>query len=415
MLPPTQTPMKTYLPALLLATCPVLAESPAPYAADVKFLSEHTKIIELTNGKASVAVAPAYQGRVMTSTANGPAGTSFGWLNYKLIKQGVLTTELPSDRLESHIYVFGGEERFWLGPEGGQYGIFFPKGAAFDFTHWKTPPPLDTEPFNTVSTTATQADFEKSFTVTNHSGTRFDVAVKRSIRLLSEADITQLLGVPLPGNVSVVAYQSTNELTNRGSQAWTPENGLLSIWLLGMYQPSPQTVVAIPFVQGDESQLGPVVNDAYFGKVPADRLKVGNGVIFFKGDGAQRGKIGIPPQRSLGVAGSYSGEAKALTLVLYDQPKNETRYVNSAWEKQEKPYSGDAINSYNDGSPEPGKPPLGPFYELETSSPAAALAPGATITHRQTTIHLVADDPNALDPVAKKHLRATIQQIRTAF
>jgi hypothetical protein len=66
-------------------------------------------------------------------------------------------------------------------------------------------------------------------------------------------------------------------------------------------------------------------------------------VIFFKGDGAQRGKIGVPPRRSLGIAGSYSGENKALTLVLYDHPENETRHVNSAWEKQEKPYGGDVI------------------------------------------------------------------------
>lgn len=407
--------MKSCLPLLLLATGPVFAEAPLPYADDVKFLSEHTRIIELTRGRAAVAVAPAYQGRVMTSTANGRTGTSFGWLNYKLIRQGVLTGEQAAGKLESHIHVFGGEERFWLGPEGGQYGIFFPKGAPFDFTNWKTPPALDSEAFNPISVSETQADFEKSFTVSNHTGTRFEVAVKRSIRLLPDAEIAQLLGGPLPADVAVVAYQTSNQLTNRGSQAWTPETGLLSIWLLGMYQPSPRTVVAIPFLQGADADLGPVVNDAYFGKVPADRLKVGKGVIFFKGDGAQRGKIGLPPQRSLGIAGSYSGETNALTLIGYDQPKDETRYVNSAWELQKNPYRGDVINSYNDGSPEPGKPPLGPFYELETSSPAAALAPGATITHRQTTVHLVSTNDEALDAVIKAQLHTTLKEIREAF
>ncbi len=406
--------MKTYLPLLLLAVCPVSAEPPAPYASDLKFLSAHTKIIELSRGRAAVAIAPAFQARVMTSTADGPTGSSYGWLNYKLIKQGILANP-TAEQLESHIYVFGGEERFWLGPEGGQYGIFFPKDAAFDFAHWKTPPALDTEAFETVSATATQAEFGKSFAVANHSGTRFEVAVKRSIRLLSEAEIATLLGVEVPAQVHVVAYETTNTLTNRGSQAWTPETGLLSIWLLGMYQPSPQTVVAIPFVQGDAAKLGPAVNDAYFGKVPANRLKVGDGVIFFKGDGGQRGKIGVPPLRSLGVAGSFSPEQNALTLVCYEPPKDTTRYVNSAWEKQENPYGGDAINSYNDGSPEPGKPPLGPFYEIETSSPAAALAPGASITHRQTTLHLASGDEAALGVIAKKQLRATIKEIRAAF
>ena len=53
---------------------------------------------------------PAYQGRVMTSTAEGDGGMSFGWINNELI---------DSNREEEHFHAFGGEERFWLGPEGG--------------------------------------------------------------------------------------------------------------------------------------------------------------------------------------------------------------------------------------------------------------------------------------------------------
>ena len=30
---------------------------------------------------------------------------------------------------KEHVNVFGGEDRFWLGPEGGQYSIFFVKGT----------------------------------------------------------------------------------------------------------------------------------------------------------------------------------------------------------------------------------------------------------------------------------------------
>ena len=72
------------------------------------------------------------------------------------------------------------------------------------------------------------------------------------------------------------------------------------------------------------------------------------------------------------------------------------------------------INSYNDGSPEPGKPPLGPFYELETSSPAAALKPAESITHRQTTIHL-SGDAEALDAVANKQLHTSLKTLKTVF
>jgi hypothetical protein len=32
--------------------------------------------------------------------------------------------------------------------------------------------------------------------------------------------------------------------------------------------------VVIPYKSGEDQELGPVVNDDYFGKVPPDRLKV---------------------------------------------------------------------------------------------------------------------------------------------
>ena len=100
-----------------------------------------------------------------------------------------------------------------------------------------------------------------------------------------------------------------------------------------------------------------------------------------------RGKIGLPPSRGRGVLGSYSASARLLTLVRYDKPKGATDYVNSMWEAQKEPYGGDVVNSYNDGPTEPGKPSLGGFYEIETSSPAAALAPGAALSHVHQTYH----------------------------
>ena len=84
--------------------------------------------------------------------------------------------------------------------------------------------------------------------------------------------------------------------------------------------------------------------------------------------------------------------------------------MNSMWEMQEEPFNGDVINAYNDGSPAPGEPPLGPFYELETSSPAAALKPGETMTHIQQTLHLKGSE--ALDPIAKRLLGVHLDQIR---
>lgn len=388
-----------------------MENTPSNFGEDVAFLKKHTDAVVLRRGDAAVAVAPAYQGRVMTSTATGDGGNSYGWLNYKLIAKGVVPPEEAKGTLESKIHVFGGEERFWLGPEGGQFGIFFAPGAKFDFADWKTPAAIDTEPFDVVSSDDKQAVFARSFSVTNQSGTKFDVGVERTVRLLDREQTAQVLGVAIPKDLPFVAYETVNTITNRGENAWEADTGLLSVWILGMYKPSPSTVMAIPFLEDGE---GPVVNDAYFGKIAPDRLKVGKGVVFFKGDGASRGKIGIPPSRSTPFAGSYSPDLGALTIVRCEPVVPEGRYVNSMWEKQENPYAGDVTNAYNDGSPAPGEPPLGPFYELETSSPGAELAPGETLTHKQVTVHF-AGQPDPLDPIAEAKLGAGIAEIRDAF
>ena len=403
--------LATFTATTLVASSEPMENTPSNFGEDVAFLKKHTDAIVLRRGDAAVAVAPAYQGRVMTSSATGDGGNSYGWLNYKLIAKGVVPPDEAKGTLESKIHVFGGEERFWLGPEGGQFGIFFAPGAKFDFADWKTPPAIDTEAFDKVSADDTKAVFARNFTVTNQSGTKFDVGVERTVRLLDREQTAQALGVTIPEDLPFVAYETVNTITNRGEKAWDADTGLLSVWILGMYKPSPSTVMAIPFREDGE---GPVVNDAYFGKIAPDRLKVGKGVVFFKGDGASRGKIGIPPLRSTPFAGSYSPDLGALTIVRCEPVAKDGRYVNSMWEKQETPYAGDVINAYNDGSPAPGEPPLGPFYELETSSPGAELAPGASLTHKQVTVHF-AGQPEQLDPIAEAKLGAGIAEIRDAF
>ena len=387
---------------------------PKTFGEDVAFLGAHTEVITLEQGDAKVAVVPAYQGRVMTSTTGGDAGPSFGWLNYKVIKAGLLSPAARKGKLEDHIYVFGGEERFWLGPEGGQYALYFAPGSAFEFAHWHTPAVIDSEPFELAGRTSDSAVFRRSFSLVNYSGTRFDAAVQRTIRLLSPGAARTAFGAQWPDSVKAVAYESDNLLTNRGREPWTKEKGQLSIWLLGMYNPSPTTTVVIPFKAGPEETLGPKVNDAYFGKVPADYLVVKDNVLFFRADGTRRGKIGISPKRSLGLAGSYDAAGGVLTLVTYNVPDAHGGYVNSMWEIQKDPYGGDALNSYNDGSPEPGAAPLGPFYELETSSPAAALKPGESIRHLQRTVHLAGSEAD-LEAVAKSKFGVGLAEIRDAF
>src|SRR5437870_13722942 len=91
------------------------------YGYDRTFLKEHNRdIIELYNNSgARVLLSATDQGRVLTSTAQGDTGRSFGWINYDLI---------ASEKRKKQFNPIGGEERFWMGPEGGQFSLYFKKG-----------------------------------------------------------------------------------------------------------------------------------------------------------------------------------------------------------------------------------------------------------------------------------------------
>jgi len=381
--------------------------SPSTFGDDVKFLKDHKETIILSDksGAAQIAVVPAYQGRVMTSTANGASGLSFGWINRELIGSG---------ETKKHINAVGGEDRIWLGPEGGQFGLFFEKGAPFDLEHWFTPPAIDTEPFEVSRRDQDHVAFLRKFSVTNASGTKFDVEITRDVRLLSPDAVWKQLGIPPVENVKMVAIETVNRLTNTGEQPWKKETGLLSIWILGMFNPSPATTVVIPIHPGPESVLGKAVNSDYFGPVPANRLAARENAIYFKGDGNFRSKIGILPKRATPLFGSYDAGNKVLTLVTYNLSPAEAGYVNSQWKIQDDPFGGDVINSYNDGPPAPGAKPLGPFYEMETSSPAAALAKGKTLEHIHRTIHIQGPEKD-LDLIARATLRVGIGEIVNAL
>jgi len=385
----------------------IQAKDYTTFADDVSFLSEHTDVIELSDptGKGKVAVSAALQGRVMTSVAGGAEGRSYGWINRALFESG--------DTLE-HINAFGGEERFWLGPEGGQYSIFFNQGAEFNLDNWQTPRLIDLEPFEIQEKAASSVVFTKKATLTNYSGFQFELHIERKIEVLAPSEVYGELGTEPVSGIEAVAYQTTNILKNVGAENWEKETGLLSIWLLGMFNPSPTTTIVIPFRSGDDSELGIPVNDSYFGKVPADRLVVKDSVMYFSGDGKYRSKIGLSPQRAKNILGSYDAANRILTIVKYNQPKGVTDYVNSMWEIQEKPFAGDVVNSYNDGPPEPGAKPLGPFYELETSSPALALKSGETGTHIQLTCHFEGGE-KALEELAQQLLGVSISEIATAL
>lgn len=388
---------------ILFSTCRDHTAEKGTFGYDLAFLKQYHPDLVLLKDSASGAqliVLPAYQGRVMTSTVSGEKGLSYGWINYDLIAKGTFS---------EHFTALGGEERFWLGPEGGQFALYFKKGTAFTFNNWYVPKAIDSEPFNLVSSSATEAKFQKTMYLENYTGTGFDIRVNRTISLLDQRSISEILRLQLSSDIHSVGFQSQNSVTNTGSNTWDKQTGLLSIWVLSMLKSNDKTNVIIPYKKGDTSIMGKIVRDDYFGKLGAERLKIEDGYLLFKADAKQRSKIGVSPKRALPIAGSYDAENKVLTIAQFSLPEGITAYVNSTWQIQDDPFVGDAVNAYTDG-PIDGKQ-MGKFYELESSSPALSLASRANAEHIHRTIHL-SGPVEKLNEISLKVFGLTLDQLK---
>lgn len=374
------------------------------YYDDLRLLSGRIKTVEIGDSEgARVLVAPAFQGRVMTSTLGGPDAEGFGWVNRQFISSGA------DDDVFNN---YGGEDRFWLGPEAGQFGLWFKKDDPFDLPHWKTPAGLNRGKFRLTSQSKTAVAMTADFKVQSYSGTTFTCAVRRVVRLLSRGRVAEMLGSPIPAGVKSVAFESANTLVNAGEQAWTPSTGLLSVWVLGQFKPLERGRIIVPFNRGCESELGPKATTGYFGDLPPQRCKIGEDYLLFSCDGEFRSKIGISPSRSKNVLGSYDPDKRSLTIVQFNLPGGASRlpYVNSLWRLQDQPFAGDVVNAYNDGKAQGSQKPPGRFYELETSSPAAELSPGQDVTHVHRTMHFQGA-ADGLSQIALRVLGADLAQI----
>ncbi|MGO9108598.1 MAG: DUF6786 family protein [Thermoguttaceae bacterium] len=384
---------------------------PMSYGKAREYLAKHTQLIELTNDDgARVAICPEWQGRVMTSTCGGKDGLSFGFVNDEFITAG---------KSNPHFNNFGAEERMWLSPEGGQFSLWFEPGKPQNLDNWFTPPAFNEGAWKVISAPGEPLRMATTMRFQNASGAQFHLDVSRGVRLLGNSDLKQILGesvtkkITAPGAKSV-AYETDNRLTNRGADM-TREKGLVSVWILGMMNCGPQTVVIVPYKPGSETELGPVVKSDYFGAVPAERLRTLPEAVLLLADGNYRSKIGISQRRARNVLGSIDFQNNVLTLVHFSMPADPTPelYMNNQWGgPSAEPYKGDVANSYNDGPPAPGKKGLGPFYEVESLSPAKPLKTGESLSHQHRTIHIQAD-PATLADLAKNVLGVELEKVKS--
>ena len=387
------------------------------YREACEFLAKHTNLIELSNDRgARVAICPQWQGRVMTSACGGPDGESFGFIKREFIEAGK-----PDPRFSN----YGGEERMWLSPEGGPFSLWFKPGVEQNLDNWYTAPAINEGEYEVAQQPPSpHAQNPSSYTLArrmqlqNTAGTEFDLSVTREILLWDREELEDCFGPAavelLDGKaVKTVAYETVNTVTNQGPPM-DRKRGLVSIWMLGMLNAGPETVIIVPYKPGDESQLGPVVESDYFGTVPPERLRVTPQAVLFRADSKFRSKIGISQKRARNVIGAVDFLKGSLTLASFTMPADPARhvYMNNAWDpNMSEPFVGDVANAYNDGPPAPGKPGFGAFYEIESLSPAKELATGESLTHRHRTVHVLAD-ANTLSKLARLVLGVDLDAVR---
>ncbi|MCE5268990.1 MAG: hypothetical protein LLG00_14025 [Planctomycetaceae bacterium] len=383
------------------------------YAEVRAFLAKHTRIVELANDAgARVVIAPEMQGRVMTSTCGGSDGHSFGFVNRKYIEAG---------KLDLHMANPGAEDRMWLCPEGGPFSLWFKPGAKQVIKNWFTPPALNVAAWQVVSKPSDpDVRMATHMKLENTSAATFELDARRQVRLLAANDFRELFGEDAAAKMSqdgvkVVGYETANQVTHRGPD-FDKQKGLISIWILGMMNAGPRTMIIVPYKPGPESELGPVVKSDYFGVVPAERLRMTSEAVLFRADAKYRSKIGVSQRRVRNVVGSIDFDAGVLTLVHFSMPLDPTKhiYLNNMWGlPQADPYHGDVVNAYNDGPNDLGAQ-MGSFYEIESISPAPILKSGESLTHRQQTIHVQAA-PAILRALAKDVLGVDLEHVKAAL
>lgn len=376
------------------------------FGYDVDYLTEKDSdliVLKSDDEQGQLILSAKFQAKVFTSTANGLEGNSHGFVNYRFFDAGVV---------DEHMNGFGGENRFWLGPEGGQYSIYFAPESEQVYDNWHTPKAIDIEPWEISEVTQKKASFSKEMNLPNFLGNSLQLEVQRDIILLEEQDIENRLSVTIPEGVNTVAYSTENTITNLNEFEWTQETGTVCIWMLDMYHPSEEAVTVIPYNVGTESELGTVVTSDYFGEIPYDRLIDHEGVLYFKTDGKSRGKLGMNARRTTSKAGNYDPVTKRLTIIDFDIHP-EAVYLNQEWNPERNPLIGDALNAYNDGPLEDGSI-MGPFLELESSSPGAFLKPREALTHRHDVYHFVGDEA-ALSLISEALLGVSLEQVTNIF
>lgn len=351
---------------------------------------ENPVILHSVDMSDQLIISPRFQSRIMTSSASGMDGVSNGWLDYNVIKSGEGNP--------------GGEDRFSLAPIGSRFSLYYPKGNRFAPELWRVPKALTQGTYPVVTQTRDSANFSTSLEVQNMQGTQFNLLLEREVQLYSDEEIDQLLGITLPPALARIGFSSTNKLTNKGSN-WHPRNGLVTIWILGTFQGTQNTLVMIP----TESPQHDSRVHTYLNTIHQDRLVQTENLVVLRADGRYRSKIGINKWLTKSTLVSYSPELSRLTLIKFSF-RMADNYPISFEENTPDETLGDVTNVYNhDGQSETEA-----FYELETSAEMKPLKQNESVLHIHQTFHIFGEQAE-LDGISQAILGRPLSEITTTF
>lgn len=362
----------------------------------------------LRNGESMLVFSPSHQGRILTSAYGGEKSPSLGWFN----REALATSKNEALR---NVFI-GGEDAFAIGPEGGDSSVFFEQGVMFTEENRKAPAISSSTPWKMSACSETQARFECSGELSNAQGAKFSVKIEREISLLSRDEVSKILGVEIPANLKVAAFQSMNKLTNTGAEGWSEKYGMLNMGVKSCFNANKTVNTFIPYRPGDASKLGDVVRDNAFdagatNAVAGERVLVNDQFIRFKCDGRHISGIGVSARRSEGIAISYDDKNALLTIILYIKPSGNRAYFPVSWRNSQAGFDGDAISVFNNGPVAKNIYWADLFYEISTNSPALNLAAGKSQFHLQRTFHFHGSEYD-LDLLAYKLTGISLKQMR---
>lgn len=395
------------------------------YRNAIEFLESKTKVLELCNNLgARVAVCPEWNGRVMTSSADGLDGDSFGLIHVAGIEKG---------HQESGYDFFGGEDQFSLAPEGGPFSLFYevppeipliqtqPLHRTFGFH--EGPFEIDQAPPDP------QIRLRRNMKMRNLVGATFDLDIIRTARLTNREDLEDLFGETLANtldqrDLSYVSYQTTTSLINRNGP-FSKNTGLVSIRIRGMFNSTSNHVVLLPFKSGDEANAEPTVDIDYFGMAPHGHLRLLSRMLLLRADGKYRCRIGVSRKRVMACFGAVDFRSGVLTLIHFSLPPNPIEYYYNNNDLRlpsdldsrdfakvreyfltetlrpkenrndhpqpdflESAYNGNVLRVFTNG---PSDGFFCPYYKFDVFSPASELQKNEHLTHTQHTLHINAD------------------------